>query len=196
MRIQEVTECPLTFKAEYATLCLPFDVAVPYGVTAYKVTDATTTELVMEEIEGAIPAGTGVILKGTPGETVSFAITSDAQNMSLHPAANNRLTGVNVQREGLAPRSFYGLAKKKGHIAFYLSDVTEMPANKAYLLVTDTQGTLSDLLDFNAGTPTGVNGAEVQSEADSIYYDLSGRRVLYPAHGVYVKGNGQKVFVK
>ena len=196
VRIQEVTECPLTFKAEYATLCLPFDVAVPYGVTAYKVTDATTTELVMEEIEGAISAGTGVILKGTPGETVSFAITSDAQNMSLHPAANNRLTGVNVQREGLAPRSFYGLAKKKGHIAFYLSDVTEMPANKAYLLVTDTQGTLSDLLDFNAGTPTGVNGAEVQSEADSIYYDLSGRRVLYPAHGVYVKGNGQKVFVK
>ena len=196
VRIQEVTECPLTFKAEYATLCLPFDVAVPYGVTSYKVTDATTTELVMEEIEGAIPAGTGVILKGTPGETVSFAITSDAQNMSLHPAANNRLTGVNVQREGLAPRSFYGLAKKKGHIAFYLSDVTEMPANKAYLLVTDTQGTLSDLLDFNAGTPTGVNGAEVQSEADSIYYDLSGRRVLYPAHGVYVKGNGQKVFVK
>ena len=28
------------------------------------------------------------------------------------------------------------------------------------------------------------------------YYDLHGRRVLYPSHGVYVTQDGQKVFIK
>lgn len=196
--IKEVTEHPLTLKAEYATLCLPFAVTVPEGVTAYKVTDATTTELLMSELTGTVPAGTGMIVKGTAGATVSFPIAAGTDET---PATDNKLTGVTVQRTGLDALSFYGLAKKNDHVAFYLSSVTEMPANKAYLLTSATAqsdpSSLSQLLDFNAGTPTGISAAAASGDkAADAYYDLSGRRVLYPSRGVYVKGNGQKVFLK
>ena len=42
--------------------------------------------------------------------------------------------------------------------------------------------------------PTGIQGVEA-AEGEKVYYDLSGRRVLKPAHGVYI-ANGHKVIVK
>ncbi len=202
--IKEVTEYPVTFKAEYATLCLPFAVTVPAGVTAYKVTDATRTELVMEELTGEVPAGTGMILKGTEGETVNFPLAAASESTAGESSAvtDNKLTGVTVKREGVTAKSFYGLAKKNDHVAFYIANVTEMPANKAYLLtsacVASDPGELNELLEFNAGQPTGIAGtlSGAATDGSDTYYDLSGRRVLFPAKGVYVKGNGQKVYVK
>ena len=44
---------------------------------------------------------------------------------------------------------------------------------------------------------TNINNAKAnETESSNTYYDLNGRRVLYPTHGIYVKGNGQKVFIQ
>lgn len=69
-----------------------------------------------------------------------------------------------------------------------------IPANKAYLLASDVPATSRDL-DLNIGDDvTGIKNVKVGTE-DNIYYDLSGRRVLYPTKGLYIV-NGKKVVLK
>ena len=67
-------------------------------------------------------------------------------------------------------------------------------ANKAYMNSTTTP---SNMKVFNfGGTSTSINNAVVGNAENNVYYDLNGRRVLYPAHGVFVKANGEKVYIK
>ncbi len=51
-------------------------------------------------------------------------------------------------------------------------------------------------LSIGGGTVTGISKIkDVRSKKDDIYYDLNGRRVLYPKKGVYIL-NGNKVIIK
>ena len=68
-----------------------------------------------------------------------------------------------------------------------------LPANKAYLGSAD--GTAA-VKAFSFGPATGIGNVPTAAGADEVFYDLRGRRVFYPAHGVFVKGNGQKVYIK
>ena len=53
------------------------------------------------------------------------------------------------------------------------------------------------LFNFDGDSITSIgNAVQTKAQGDEVYYDLNGRRVLYPTHGIYVKGNGQKVFIK
>ena len=69
-------------------------------------------------------------------------------------------------------------------------------ANKAYY-VSNAAATAAFTLSFG-GTTTGIDAVEAADGAEkaTIYYDLSGRRVLYPSNGIFVTGEGQKVFIK
>ena len=77
-----------------------------------------------------------------------------------------------------------------------------MPANKAYLLKKNIPASAVNAamfmfnFDGNGGEVTDINTATKAETESNVYYDLNGRRVLYPSHGIYVKGNGQKVFIK
>lgn len=42
------------------------------------------------------------------------------------------------------------------------------------------------------GAETGIQNVEADDEANAVYYDISGRRVLNPTHGVYIR-NGKKI---
>jgi hypothetical protein len=51
-------------------------------------------------------------------------------------------------------------------------------------------------LSIGGGTVTGISKIkDVRSKKDDVYYDLNGRRVLYPKKGVYIL-NGNKVIIK
>ena len=69
-------------------------------------------------------------------------------------------------------------------------------ANKAYY-VSNAAATAAFTLSFG-GTSTSIDAVEATDGAEkaTIYYDLSGRRVLYPSNGIFVTGEGQKVFIK
>lgn len=69
-------------------------------------------------------------------------------------------------------------------------------ANKAYYVSSSAAGA-AFTLSFG-GTTTGIDAVEAADGAEkaTIYYDLSGRRVLYPSNGIFVTGEGQKVFIK
>ena len=68
-------------------------------------------------------------------------------------------------------------------------------ANKAYYVSTQATG---EALSLSFGGPAvGIDQiATTGAEKAQTYYDLQGRRVLYPSNGIYVTGDGQKVFIK
>lgn len=205
LRIQKVTTYPVSISdAGYASLCLPFSVTLPEsGLTAYKVTGINrdnNNEMNLESVGRTIPAGEPVILQGAAG---NYTLTINADNGTK--ATNNILTGATVKRTGIG-EEYYALAKKTideaETVAFFRVNTTNMPANKAYLLKknipaqADNAAMFMFNFDGNGGEVTDINTATKAETESNVYYDLNGRRVLYPSHGIYVKGNGQKVFIK
>ena len=74
-----------------------------------------------------------------------------------------------------------------------------MPANKAYLdasRYTSASGSAQQLLFSFDNVVEGIDNVVKAQNANKVYYDLQGRRVLYPANGIFVTENGEKVFIK
>ena len=194
----KVTEVPLTIAAnDYTTLCLPFNVELPQGSTvkAYYASDAAGDVLKLTEItDGIIPANQGVILQNTGDAeaTINLTITTDEATT----LTGNKLKGVTAKREGYDALSNYVLADKNG-IGFYKAKFTAIAANKAYLPsknITNAQGVM---MAFSDGDEvTGIDNVNAAAPAAKKYYDLQGRRVLYPAKGIFVTEDGQKVLFK
>ena len=194
----KVTEVPLTIKAnDYTTLCLPFNVELPEGsaVKAYYASAAAGDVLKLTEITGIIPANQGVILQNT-SETeaaINLTITTDEATT----LDGNRLEGVTAKREGYAEKQNYVLADGNKGIGFYKANFTSIAANKAYLPVANVQNAQGVMMAFSFGDEvTGIDNVNAAAPAAKKYYDLQGRRVLYPAKGIFVTEDGQKVLFK
>ena len=195
----KVTEVPLTIAAnDYTTLCLPFNVQLPENsaVKAYYASAAAGEVLKLEEItNGIIPANEGVILHNTSeaeAANINLAITTEEATLT-----NNKLEGVTAKREGYTALSNYVLAAKNSTTGFYKAKFTAIAANKAYLPsknITNAQGVM---MAFSFGDEvTGIDNVNAAAPATKKYYDLQGRRVLYPAKGIFVTEDGQKVLFK
>lgn len=195
----KVTEVPLTIKAnDYTTLCLPFNVKLPENsaVKAYYASQATGNVLKLTEITGIIPANEGVILQNTnKSEAANINLTITPEETTT--LTGNQLRGVTAKREGYTPKQNYVLAKGNKGIGFYKANFTAIPANKAYLPsenITNAQGVM---MAFSFGDEvTGIDNVNAAAPAAKKYYDLQGRRVLYPAKGIFVTEDGQKVLFK
>lgn len=217
-RVQAVSTYPVTFKAEYSTLNLPFDVTLPENVEAYVVSSVSENtvgehrELVLNKVEGTVHANTPVILRCT-NNTKPTTEESVSVNLGVTGAAtqaegvNNILSGSTVRRTEFGEVSYYALANKalteggEKQIGFFRVATQTMPANKAYLLRSSIPASAGNamalLFNFDGDSITSIgNAVQTKAQGSEVYYDLNGRRVLYPTHGIYVKGNGQKVFIK
>lgn len=217
-RVQAVSTYPVTFKAEYSTLNLPFDVTLPENVEAYVVSSVLENtvgehrELAITKVEGTVHANTPVILRCTNSTkptteepvSVNLGVTGAATQAE---GVNNILSGSTVRRTDFGEVSYYALANKalteggEKQIGFFRVSTQTMPANKAYLLrsriPTSAGNAMALLFNFDGDHITSIgNAVQTKAQGDEVYYDLNGRRVLYPTHGIYVKGNGQKVFIK
>lgn len=194
----KVIEVPLTIAAnDYTTLCLPFNVKLPEGsaVKAYYASQAAGDVLKLKEITGIIPANEGVILQNTGDAetTINLTITTD-EATTLN---GNKLKGVTAKREGYDALSNYVLATKNGATGFYKAKFTAITANKAYLPVANVQNAQGVMMAFSFGDEvTGIDNVNAAAPAAKKYYDLQGRRVLYPAKGIFVTEDGQKVLFK
>ena len=194
----KVTTVPLTIAAnDYTTLCLPFNVKLPENSTvkAYYASAAAGEVLRLTEITGGIiPANEGVILQNTGDADAAINLTITTDEATLD---GNKLVGVTAKREGYAVKSNYVLADGNKGIGFYKANFTEIPANKAYLPsenITNVQGVM---MAFSFGDEvTGIDNVNAAEAAAKKYYDLQGRRVLYPAKGIFVTEDGQKVLFK
>ena len=207
LTIKQVDTYPLTVSAaQYASMCLPFSVTLPDGLTAYKVTGVNRSgnnEMTLVALGSSIAANEPVILAGTAG---NYTLTINAaESGTLN--TDNILTGTSVPRQGIDD-TYYALAYKaldendadNKTVGFFQVTTSSMPANKAYLLKSkipaESHNAMALFFNFDGGQVTGINQVDNGPASDNVYYDLNGHRVLYPSRGIYVKGNGQKVLIK
>lgn len=198
-QLVKVSSVPVTIKSVgWASVAFPFAVQVlaESGVKAYFAESADDTRMTLSEItDGIIPANTGVLLAKDGGCTVNLPIVTTT---TTYP--NNKLACATAERDGYASKANYMLSAKTGTVGFLPSTMTLVPANKAFLPaanITSGSGQAQMLSFYIGGTVTGINAATADAQnGNDVYYDLNGRRVLYPAHGIYVTGNGKKVFIK
>ena len=163
-------------------------VAVPDGVSAYKVS-ATATEATLTPLT-VIPAGEPVVIyKDVDADTeVTFTATaadaSDVTGNELHVSATN------VTADGTQ----YVLAKPAGkEIGFYkAASGTTIAAGKAYLV--SPSGAPCFVFNFD-GSATGIEAVEAAKSFDGAFYNLAGQRVSQPTRGLYIV-NGKKVVIK
>ena len=196
-QIEKVTTVPVSITdAKYATVAFPFatKVATP-SVKAYYATGAADGMITLVEYpEGIIPANQGALLYNEAGATTAN-LTVEATDKTVE---GNILMPATAKRAGFDANATYVLAKNAaGEAAFLKNGLTVVPANKAYVATENIPaGNGSNVLNFNFGQVTGINGVVAADKAGVQYFDLQGRRVLYPAHGIFVTNTGKKVFVK
>lgn len=156
------------------------------GLTAYVVTDITNTTVKLTSVN-ELPANSGVILKGTAGDTYSIPMKSDASydgTNKLHAA---------VTAYDCAANEVYIMQGGEFHLVTAASTV---PAGKAYLLAEDVPSGARSLEFFFDDETTGVTSIEKgQWTIDNAWYNLNGQKVLNPTKGLYIV-NGKKVIIK
>lgn len=188
--------------AGYSTANYPFAVTLPEGIKAYTGTiiteDGSNKVFLLNEVpEGKIPAETPVVLAGEANQT--YTLTIDSENTN-DPITSNDLAGTLLPETIEEGTTIYGLSQYEGVVGFYkLADNATnrtVSANKAYLPGTPAiQGVRGLAFSFNDndGTTTGIENIVTETGKEE-YYDLQGRRVMNPSHGIYITKSGKKVF--
>ena len=204
--VGEDVNTQITLSDEYSTFCSTkaLDFTGVEGLRAY-IASAYDTErgvLTLTRVYN-VKARTGLILRGTKGETYEIPEGTGATTVA------NMLVGVVVDTE-LNPTdgrfTNFILAKDDIEgIGFYkVAHTSTLKAGKAYLqLPTDDLGSevKGFRMMFDEDMSDGVeivqiqnSNIKIQNEAGAVY-DLQGRRVAKPTKGIYIV-NGKKTVVK
>lgn len=177
---------------------------LPKGLTAfgYKKANTDGTLVKTEEFTGGdvVPANAALVVKGNTGNYECYA-TDQAATKTLE---GNLLKGVAAYKEIPVGSGFkrYVLTKVNGVLGFYQtqSGNIKVPANRAYLELTEAQAQAVSFFQLD-GETTGIeNATATTKEAPKAIYTLSGVRLKatttqgLPA-GAYVV-NGKVVIVK
>ena len=165
----------------------------PEGTQVFKVALAGSAITMTEITDRIVKSGQGVVLKKTTSGSITMTPTS---SNSSDDYSGNSLVGTmtNITNPGNAYVLNYKAATGAG---FYkLSASGTIKANKAYLTYSGGDAPLRDYFEFLQDETTGIQQTEAEVAADyGTVYDLQGRPVTNPAHGIYIV-NGKKVFIK
>ena len=175
----------------YTTLCLPFAINLPKGVTAYTAKNNTIIDGVecvyIEEVSGLISAKQPVIIQGESGSyKINIATDSASDEYVEHASFKGTLKEMTVNNKQL-----YLL--QKGQFTKRTSASGKVKANSAYYVVDSESEILP--LTTQKGTPVGIDNV-ISKEDRLTFYDLNGGKVTKPKKGIYVTSRGDKVYVK
>lgn len=177
---------------------------LPEGLTAFGYTTANTdgTLVKTDEFTGGdvVPANAALVVKGNTGKYECYATDKEATKT----LEGNLLKGVAAYKEIPVESGFkrYVLTNVNGVLGFYQtqSGNIKVPANRAYLELTEAQAQAVSFFQLD-GETTGIeNATATTKEAPKAIYTLSGVRLKatttqgLPA-GAYVV-NGKVVIVK
>lgn len=178
-----------TFDAgTYGTFIAPFDVTIPSGVTASKVTGHNGNTLELTELTGTIPANTPVVVKGTDAIEQTFYGKNTASQDSYEEGLL-----VGVYTNAAVPVGSYVLQTQGGVQGFYkVSTALTAVPNRAYLKA----GSLDDAVKAYFFDQTdAVRNLQAEEAAEGTIYNLSGQRVQKAQKGIYIV-NGKKTVIK
>ena len=184
-------ETTLTVKLNgsgYATYCseYPLDFTNATGYSAWQITSVSGEDITFSQVTGSVKGGTGLLLKGTAGETIT--LTSSDSNTEL---SGNRLYGT-LAPTYVAADQYYGLSGNQ----FVKVNAGTVPAGKALLPASEvgSAARLSFVFEDD-NTTTGIS-EELRVKSEESFYNLNGQRVNdLKKGGLYIVG-GKKVIVK
>lgn len=172
---------------------------LPEGLEAYycKNYDASAGTIAVIAINGVVPAETGVLLKGTPGETYTLTGT----NNEAATVTDNALVAVTEQTTIQQIDGFYtNFGLSGGTFKKVNTAGGTVGANRAYLHIL-TSALTSEALARGISLAWDDDATMIEDltidgkrNADGCY-DLQGRRVENPTKGLYIV-NGKKVIIK
>lgn len=175
-----------TFAYDY-----PLDFTTPIsGLSAYAVTGHSGTAITKEAVTGVVPAGTPLLLNGTASTSYTIPVATSA---GTAPTGNKLVRGADAAVSATSGNTTYVLSKDGTKAVFKKIDTTPatVAKNQAYLLFNEVIAARS--IDVDGDGTTYIQNLKVGKE-DNVYYDLQGRRVLYPKKGLYIV-NGKKVII-
>ena len=184
---------------------------VPAGCTAYIITGVTPSGSITTPDQAIvkaftagkiIPKKTGFILQGTPNTTVEYQanVTGTEENVT-----GNLLVGTATEQEisGAGYKYYIFSANGDQGLGFYKQGTRQgasikLKPHRAGLRLDESIGRAKSLIfDFDAARreaeTTGIRSVrpEIQRRNNAVY-DLQGRRVINPTHGIYII-NGKKI---
>lgn len=184
---------------------------IPTGCTAYIITGVTPSgslttpdQAIVKAFTAGkiIPKQTGFILQGTPNSTVVYQanVTGIEEDVT-----GNLLVGTATEREISGAGYKYYVLSNSGDqgLGFYKQGTRggasiKLKAHRAGLRLTESIARAkSFFIDFDAARENanvaGIRNIGQEAEGrDNVIYDLQGRRVKNPTHGIYII-NGKKV---
>ena len=174
--------------------------AVPEGLTAHycKTYNSEARTISVANIDGAVPANTGVLLRGTPGETYTLTGT----NSEAATVTDNALVAV-TEETSIAQESgdYVNFGLSGGVFKKVNAKGGTVKANRAYLHILKSSlptGAKSIALAWD-GETTGIANLNVDAndnfDANAPMYNLVGQRVGKSYKGIVVV-NGKKVLIK
>lgn len=191
----DVASIPVTVTAAgYATLCseVALDFTNVEGLDAYVAKmDGSTVKFTKVE---AVPAGTGLLLKGEGDFEVPVVASADE-------VAENLLVGVvedtEIANETEEGNTNFVLMNGANGAGFYKvsADGFTVRAGSAYLSVA-MNGEAKTFIGFDGGTATAIKSLENADAADDApAYNVAGQRVNGQYKGIVVR-NGHKIVMK
>ena len=175
-----------TYACKYA---LDFSTAEADGYTAWQITSIDNNAITFSQVEGAVAAGTGVLLKGTAGDEIFPTPVATGDELT-----DNMLVGITYPTL-IDADTYYGLSGNK----FVRVAATTIPAGKALLPASAIPTNARDLTFFFEGETTGIHTVEngQSSIENGNWYTLGGQKMNgKPAtKGIYIV-NGKKIVVK
>ena len=171
----------------YSTICSSVDLDVS-GVEAFYVTKAEGGQATLSNISGALKAGEGAVIKGTPGEVIQLAVASSAEapetNFLVGSMKTEQLDEADYGKVFFMSGGKFKKAKKGAYVS----------AGKAYLKAESALAKGFEELEIVFDDPTAIKNVETETN-NGVMYNLNGVRVDNPTKGVYIQ-NGRKVVVK
>lgn len=196
--VEPVDEYLLTMPASgYTTLCLPFGVSLPDEVEAYTTDGRTEIEgvecVLLRPLTSPVAPGQPMVVAGEPGR-YAFPLSGEMPDAEAGGDEDGGTTdlfhGVYCSRN-VAASGLYTL--NNGTFRRRSAATGNVAANTAYFISDSEAATLP--LTTTAGDPVGIGSVEADGKAVR-FYDLNGRPVERPAHGIFVTSDGRKVLVK
>ena len=178
----------------YSTYAAYYPVAYSkLGLKAYTVQlNAEKTGIVMNEVEGVVPAGVAVLLKGTADTDYALTKADGWQNVTSDlKMSDGTITST-------AETAVYGLATVNGQDGFYkASNGKTIPVKCAYLEVANSASSAKcfSLGDYS-GSTTGITSVKNEAAGNNApMYNLAGQSVDKGYKGIAIK-NGKKIVLK
>ena len=188
--IEAVDKLPVSISAaRYATIYAPVALTIPADVEAYAA-EFTDGKVMLNPVEGTIPANTGVVLEGNEG-TYNFAITTT--DATVNSALSGNKATANVADDATA----YILSKGTQGVGFYKLNSTERTIQGGRAFYTVPASTEAAIAFIFGGEVTDINNAvSNDAQSNAPIYDLTGRKVAKAVKGGLYIQNGRKFIVK